>query len=175
MRWRRCGSSPGIFTEPGSGVNPMARLRQIKSFAQKFITMSAHSRELTMQKNKLRPSVMAWTAYTALCATASQGAETPTAAPGKLEEVVVTASRTREREFDSHASLSVINEEELAKIYEFDLALLEEGEEIDRAIDNVSASIDTDGLPAAVRHLVGLTQELVTTFERRDEVLTSIE
>jgi hypothetical protein len=68
-----------------------------------------------------------------------------------------------------------INEEELAKIYEFDLALMEEGEEINRAIDNVSASIDTDGLPAAVRHLVGLTQELVTTFERRDEVLTAIE
>jgi hypothetical protein len=68
-----------------------------------------------------------------------------------------------------------INEEELAKIYQFDLALLEEGDEIGRAIDNVSASIDTDGLPAAVRHLVSLTQELVTTFERRDEVVTGIE
>jgi hypothetical protein len=68
-----------------------------------------------------------------------------------------------------------INEEELAKLYEFDLALLETGEEIERAIDNITASIDTDGLPAAVRHLVGLARDVVTAFERRDEVLTAIE
>ncbi len=36
-------------------------------------------------------------------------------ASGELEEVVVTASRTRERIFDSPASLSVINEEQLAR------------------------------------------------------------
>jgi len=37
------------------------------------------------------------------------------AAASELEEVVVTASRTRQRLFDSPASLSVINEEELAR------------------------------------------------------------
>ena len=68
-----------------------------------------------------------------------------------------------------------INEEELAKIYEFDLALLDLGDEISGAIDNVTASVDTDGLPAAVRHLVGLTRDLVTTFEGRDEILVAIE
>ena len=67
-----------------------------------------------------------------------------------------------------------INEEELAKIYEFDAALLEGADEIRRAIENVEASIGTDGLPAAIRHLVGLTRDLVTTFERRDQVLTEI-
>jgi hypothetical protein len=68
-----------------------------------------------------------------------------------------------------------INEEELGKIYEFDLALLAMGDEISSALDNVTASIDTDGLPAAIRHLVGLTRDLVTAFERRDEVLVAIE
>jgi hypothetical protein len=67
-----------------------------------------------------------------------------------------------------------INEEELAKIYEFDAALMDAAEEIGRAIDNVEASIGTDGLPAAIRHLVGLSRDLVTAYERRDEVVTAI-
>ena len=67
-----------------------------------------------------------------------------------------------------------INEEELAKIYQFDAELLEGADEIRRAIENVEASIGTDGLPAAIRHLVGLTRDLVTTFESRDQVLTEI-
>lgn len=68
-----------------------------------------------------------------------------------------------------------IKSDELAKIYEFDLALLDGVDEVGRAIDNVSASIGTDGLPAAIRHLVGLTRDLVTTFEGRDKILTAIE
>ena len=68
-----------------------------------------------------------------------------------------------------------IKSEELAKIYEFDVALLDGVDEVGRAIDNVSASIDTDGLPAAIRHLVGLTRDLVTAFEGRDKILTEIE
>ncbi|MEN8240480.1 MAG: hypothetical protein ABFS17_01050 [Chloroflexota bacterium] len=68
-----------------------------------------------------------------------------------------------------------INEEELAKIYQFDLALLDLGDEISAGIENVTASVDTDGLPAAIRHLVGLTRDLVTTFEGRDEILVAIE
>jgi len=68
-----------------------------------------------------------------------------------------------------------INEEVLAKIYQFDLALLDLGDEISAGIENVTASVDTDGLPAAIRHLVGLTRDLVTTFEGRDEILVAIE
>lgn len=67
-----------------------------------------------------------------------------------------------------------IKEDELAKIYAFDLKLLEMADEIERAIENVSASIDTDGLPAAIRHLVNLTRDLVSTFDQRDEVVTSV-
>lgn len=67
-----------------------------------------------------------------------------------------------------------INEEELAKIYEYDAALLETADEVKRAIENIEASIGTDGFPASVRHLVSLTRDLVTTFDRRDEVVTGI-
>jgi hypothetical protein len=68
-----------------------------------------------------------------------------------------------------------INEEELAQLYQFDAALLDMEDEIGRAIDNIEASVGTDGLAAAVRHLVGLTRDLVNTFDRRDEVITGIQ
>jgi len=67
-----------------------------------------------------------------------------------------------------------INEEELAKIYAFDAALLESADEVGRAVENIEASIGTDGLPAAIRHLVGLTRDLVSTFDQRDQVVSSI-
>jgi len=68
-----------------------------------------------------------------------------------------------------------INEEELLKIYQFDAGLLAIEEEIGRAIDNIQSSVGTDGLPAAIHHLVNLTRDLVTAFHRRDEIITSIE
>jgi hypothetical protein len=68
-----------------------------------------------------------------------------------------------------------IKEEELAKIYQFDATLLEMGDEVSHAIDNVETSIGSDGLPAAIRHLVGLTRDLVSTFERRHDVVVAIE
>jgi hypothetical protein len=64
-----------------------------------------------------------------------------------------------------------VNEEELAKVYEFDLALLEHVDIISGAIDNVETSIGTDGLPAAIRHLASLSQETVDLFNQRSEVL----
>jgi hypothetical protein len=45
-----------------------------------------------------------------------------------------------------------IKSEELAKIYEF----------------------GTDGLPAAIRHLTGLSQETIDIYNRRDEVILSV-
>ena len=57
-----------------------------------------------------------------------------------------------------------IKEEELAKIYQFDATLLEMGDEVSRAIDNVESSIGSDGLPAAIRHLVGLSRDLISTL-----------
>jgi hypothetical protein len=46
-------------------------------------------------------------------------------------------------------------------------------DEIGRAIDNVEASLGTDGLPAAIRHLTGLAQASVEAFQKRSEAILS--
>lgn len=66
-----------------------------------------------------------------------------------------------------------INQPELDKLYTYDLALLENAEKLAHAVDNVEASIGSDGLPAAIRNLVALSQEAVDAYDRRDEVLLS--
>lgn len=65
-----------------------------------------------------------------------------------------------------------IKEGELAQLYEFDLAFFEVAEQIGRALDNIEASMgDADGLKAAIRNLIALAREAVTTFNRRYEMI----
>lgn len=65
-----------------------------------------------------------------------------------------------------------IKEDELAQLYQFDLAFFEVAEQISRALDNIEASMgDEEGLKAAIRHLISLTREAVTTFDRRYEMI----
>jgi hypothetical protein len=64
-----------------------------------------------------------------------------------------------------------IQSEELESIYQYDLWLLTLVDEIGRAIDNVEASLGTDGLPAAIRHLTRLAQESVEAYNKRSEVI----
>jgi hypothetical protein len=66
-----------------------------------------------------------------------------------------------------------INEEELAKLYEYDAALLDMGDQVNSAIDNVQSSVGTDGLPAALRHLEQLSRQCVEAYERREQVVAS--
>ncbi|RME08715.1 MAG: hypothetical protein D6803_00500 [Anaerolineae bacterium] len=65
-----------------------------------------------------------------------------------------------------------INEDELAQLYAYDAALLDLVDTVGRAIDNVEASVGSDGLQAAIRHLITQAQECLTVFERRSEVVT---
>jgi hypothetical protein len=67
-----------------------------------------------------------------------------------------------------------INEKELQKLYSYDLQLLEDVNSISSAIDNIEASIGSEGLPAAMRHLVTLSQDVVDAYDRRDEVLLAL-
>ncbi|NLG96408.1 MAG: hypothetical protein GX491_03510 [Chloroflexi bacterium] len=64
-----------------------------------------------------------------------------------------------------------IQSEELESLYQYDLWLLSLVDEISRAIDNVEASLGTDGLPAAIRHLTRLAQESVEAYAKRAEVI----
>ena len=64
-----------------------------------------------------------------------------------------------------------IRSEALEKLYQYDLWMLSLVDEIGRAIDNVEASLGTDGLPAAIRHLTSLAQASVEAFQKRSEVI----
>lgn len=64
-----------------------------------------------------------------------------------------------------------VSQAELAQVYQYDFAMMSSVEEISRGVDNIEASIGTDGLPAAIRSLRSLAQQSIDTFERRSEVL----
>ncbi len=68
-----------------------------------------------------------------------------------------------------------IKSEELEKMYAYDVTLLEKVDEIERAVDNIAASLESDGLPAALRHLRTVGQEALDTFNLRKEVILSTE
>jgi len=67
-----------------------------------------------------------------------------------------------------------IKEEELDQVYAYDNALLELSDKVSTAIDNVETSIGTEGLDAAIRNLVMVSQDCVDAFNKRDEVLRGI-
>ena len=64
-----------------------------------------------------------------------------------------------------------VNEDELARVYEYDSAMLDLVDEVGNAIDNVEASMGTDGLPASIRNLVSKCQDCILVYNRRDEVM----
>jgi hypothetical protein len=67
-----------------------------------------------------------------------------------------------------------IGSDELERIYEYDLGMLESIEVVSNAIDNVEASFGSDGLPAALRHLEGRCEDVSKLFDRRDEVILAM-
>ena len=66
-----------------------------------------------------------------------------------------------------------VKENELAKLYAFDAALLDSAAKVSAAVDNIEASMGGEGLPAAIRNLITIVAESNTAYERRKEVLTS--
>lgn len=79
--------------------------------------------------------------------------------------------RTAKRGYSGLFSAVNVNEEELAKLYEYDASMLDLVDEVDRAIDNVEASVGSDGLPAALRNLETLARRCIQVFEMREEVI----
>ncbi len=67
-----------------------------------------------------------------------------------------------------------IKEDKLAMVYEYDAALLGLSDQVSSAIDNVETSMGTDGLNAAIRHLVTVSQQCVDAFNKRSEVMKDI-
>jgi hypothetical protein len=81
--------------------------------------------------------------------------------------------RRATRGYSSLFEATKINQDELAQIYQYDAAMLVLADQVSAAVDNVEASIGSDGLPAAIRHLVTTTRDCQKVFDRRDEVVFS--
>lgn len=64
-----------------------------------------------------------------------------------------------------------VDSKELERIYQYDLWMMSLVDEVERAIDNVEASLGTDGISAAIRHLTGLAQESVEAFNKRSQAI----
>jgi hypothetical protein len=65
-----------------------------------------------------------------------------------------------------------INKEDLVRLYRCDLELFDLADTVSAAIDNVEASLGSDGLPAALRNVKRATRDCVEAFERRAQVIT---
>ncbi|MDW8326209.1 MAG: hypothetical protein RMK99_06550 [Anaerolineales bacterium] len=91
----------------------------------------------------------------------------------RLQRFVDTV-KTAARGYAGFFSAIKVKEKELAKLYAFDNALLENAPRVAQAVDAVEAAIhNKEGIPAAIRKLSVLVAECNTTFERRSEVLTA--
>ena len=64
-----------------------------------------------------------------------------------------------------------INEAELTQLYQYDLTLLNLVDGVASAIDNLEASLESDGVPAAVRNVVQKAQESIDAFNKRSELM----
>ncbi len=64
-----------------------------------------------------------------------------------------------------------INVADLERVYKYDLALFDLADEVSRGIDNIEASIGTEGLPAAIRNVVSLAKKCINAFEKRSDVM----
>lgn len=64
-----------------------------------------------------------------------------------------------------------VQSEALETLYRYDLWMLSLVDEIGRAIDNVEASLGTDGLAVSIRHLTSLAQESVEAFNKRSQAI----
>lgn len=80
-------------------------------------------------------------------------------------------TRTATRGYSSLFEATKINEAELAMLYEYDASMLDLVDEVEHAIDNVEASVGTDGLPASLRHLESISRKAIETFNRRDDAV----
>ena len=78
--------------------------------------------------------------------------------------------RTATRGYSGLFDAVKINEAELARLYTYDSAMFDLVDQVEHAIDNVEASVGTDGLPAAIRNLESTARQSVETFDRREEV-----
>ncbi len=80
--------------------------------------------------------------------------------------------RTAKRGYAGLFDAVKVKTDDLDRLLAYDNAMLELVDQVKAAIDNVQASIGSDGLPAAVRNLESVSRQCVETFDRREEVIS---
>lgn len=65
-----------------------------------------------------------------------------------------------------------INEQELEKLYTFDMAFFELADQIERGLDNIETAIGGEGLPAAIRAVSDLSRQVGETYDRRYQIIS---
>lgn len=80
--------------------------------------------------------------------------------------------RTARRGYAGLFDAVKVKTEDLDQLYAYDNAMLELVPQVQSAIDNVQASLGSDGLPAAIRNLESVARQCVETFDKREEILT---
>jgi hypothetical protein len=97
---------------------------------------------------------------------------------GKIEATAIKLRtfadrvRTARRGYAGLFDAVKVNADDLTRLYEYDAAMLNLVDQMKSAIDNAQASINTDGMPAALRNMESIARQCVETFDRREEILT---
>lgn len=66
-----------------------------------------------------------------------------------------------------------INQDELEKLYQYDLMLLQKADQLGSAIDGVESAFGKQELPAVIATLVRVAADVSATYELRDETVMS--
>jgi hypothetical protein len=80
--------------------------------------------------------------------------------------------RTARRGYAGLFDAVKVKTDDLDRLLAYDNAMLDLVDQVKSAVENVQASIGSDGLPAAVRNLEAVSRQCVETFDRREEVIT---
>lgn len=66
-----------------------------------------------------------------------------------------------------------VNQDELDKLYQYDLSLLEHADQVRSAVDGVEAAVGSDDFELAIATLVRVATTATTLYDRRDETVLS--
>lgn len=66
-----------------------------------------------------------------------------------------------------------VEDEELARLYAYDLSLLDLTDEIKAGVDRLEAAVGTEDFPKAMNELLAIARKAIEAFNRREEVILS--
>ncbi len=66
-----------------------------------------------------------------------------------------------------------VEDEELARLYAYDLSLLDLTDEIKAGVDRLEAAVGTEDFPKAMNDLLAIARKAIEAFNRREEVILS--